>query len=78
MTIARLETYAFPYADVDVTKFAQVLDLSRAGRAARTGTRVARVARLIVHNVVEGRKKTNEGAHFQDKEDSELNVGKVL
>lgn len=77
LTITRLATHTFAHTDVDVTSYTHILNLSRAGRAARTGTRVARVARMILNNVVGQRKEKNQGSEVQESEETELKVGKV-
>ena len=64
---------------VDVAEISPVLNLARAGRAARVGTRVARAARLILADV-EDSKREQEGNCTQQasSSDRELTVGKLV
>ena len=62
-----------------MNNFVKVLDLARSGRAARAGTRVARVARLILANIAVWKKIMDENyLSSEENEDHELKVGKLI
>ena len=62
---------------MEVGSVSRVFDLARTGRAARVGTRVARIARMIFSNLAVWKKVVDSQHSPDNKDENELKVGKV-